>query len=113
MYGLLHNASDTRLASRFPAMLRELDADKRRLGVDNYGLAVTTLEEVFLSVARGQSELGSCLWEKPTTTHIGRSHANWFSFALELLPEKCDLGEFIVHASGFILSMYLKFYAGD
>ena len=34
-------------------MLRELDAEKRQLGTESYGLAVTTLEEVFLNVARG------------------------------------------------------------
>eukprot|EP00891_Asterochloris_glomerata_P006032 jgi/Astpho2/6032/e_gw1.00084.157.1_t len=35
-------------ASRFPELLRQLDDSKQRLGVASYGLAVTTLEEVFL-----------------------------------------------------------------
>lgn len=35
----------------FPALLGELDKSKDPLGVANYGLSVTTLEEVFLKVA--------------------------------------------------------------
>ena len=36
---------------RFPGLLQELEASKDALGVDSYGLAVTTLEEVFLTVS--------------------------------------------------------------
>lgn len=35
---------------RFPAMLRELEASEAELGISSYGLAETTLEEVFLAV---------------------------------------------------------------
>jgi hypothetical protein len=38
-------------ASAFPAALRALDAATAQLGVSSYGLSVTTLEEVFLSIA--------------------------------------------------------------
>jgi hypothetical protein len=38
-------------ASAFPAALRALDAATVQLGVSSYGLSVTTLEEVFLSIA--------------------------------------------------------------
>ena len=38
--------------SRFPPLLRELDSDKASLRVHSYGLSVTTMEEVFLNVAR-------------------------------------------------------------
>lgn len=38
-------------ACRFPALLRELEDSKADLGVDSYGLEVTTLEEVFLAVS--------------------------------------------------------------
>lgn len=37
---------------RFPALLRELDSEKKPLGVRSYGLSVTTMEEVFLNVSR-------------------------------------------------------------
>jgi hypothetical protein len=38
-------------AAAFPAALRALDAAAEQLGVSSYGLSVTTLEEVFLSIA--------------------------------------------------------------
>jgi ATP-binding cassette, subfamily A (ABC1), member 3 len=38
-------------SSSFSDMLRRLDGDSEQLGVSNYGLSVTTLEEVFLRVA--------------------------------------------------------------
>ena len=38
-------------ACRFPALLRELEDSKADLGVDSYGVEVTTLEEVFLAVS--------------------------------------------------------------
>ena len=39
---------------RFSELLRQLDDSKQRLGVASYGLAVTTLEEVFLKVSLQQ-----------------------------------------------------------
>ena len=44
---------------RFPELLRQLDNSKQRLGVASYGLAVTTLEEVFLKVSLQQGGLDS------------------------------------------------------
>ena len=53
---------------RFPELLRQLDNSKQRLGVASYGLAVTTLEEVFLKVSlqQGGSDSGSTqqVWGK-------------------------------------------------
>jgi hypothetical protein len=40
----------------FPGLLRDLEKEQRALGVDSYGLSVTTLEEVFLSVSAGAGE---------------------------------------------------------
>jgi ABC-type multidrug transport system ATPase subunit len=40
----------------FPALLRSLDAKGQDLGVQSYGLGVTTLEEVFLSVTKDSAE---------------------------------------------------------
>jgi ABC-type multidrug transport system ATPase subunit len=37
----------------FPELFKELDANLQRLGFSSYGISCTTLEEVFLSVARG------------------------------------------------------------
>lgn len=45
-YRLPHEA-----ASAFPPLLRQLQLEGERLGVGPYGLAVTTLEEVFLKVS--------------------------------------------------------------
>ncbi len=40
---------------RFPALLRDLEDSKAELGVNSYGLEVTTLEEVFLAVSAAAS----------------------------------------------------------
>ncbi len=42
--------------SAFPALLRSIDDRARDLGVQSYGLGVTTLEEVFLSVTKESAE---------------------------------------------------------
>ena len=39
-------------APKFPALLQELDANKQQLGISSYGIAITTLEDVFLKVRR-------------------------------------------------------------
>ena len=39
------------MVCRFPGLLQELEAAREALGIDSYGLAVTTLEEVFLTVS--------------------------------------------------------------
>jgi ATP-binding cassette subfamily A (ABC1) protein 3 len=36
-------------SSKFPALLEALDQTQRELGIVNYGLSVTTLEDVFVS----------------------------------------------------------------
>ena len=36
----------------FPAVFQELDARKEELSIDNYGISVTTLEEVFLKIGQ-------------------------------------------------------------
>lgn len=36
---------------KFPKLFDELDARKRELGFESYGVSITTLEEVFLKVA--------------------------------------------------------------
>lgn len=40
---------------RFPALLQDLEDSKAEIGVDSYGLEVTTLEEVFLAVSAAAS----------------------------------------------------------
>ena len=35
---------------KFPALLQELDVNLRLLGISSYGIAITTLEDVFLRV---------------------------------------------------------------
>jgi ATP-binding cassette subfamily A (ABC1) protein 3 len=37
---------------KFPTMFRQIDAKKEELGIINYGISVTTLEEVFLKVGQ-------------------------------------------------------------
>ena len=39
---------------KFPPLLNELDANKKALGISSYGVAVTTLEDVFLRVSKCQ-----------------------------------------------------------
>ncbi|CAM9216451.1 unnamed protein product [Ectocarpus fasciculatus] len=43
----------------FQGMLTEIDSRKTELGVNSYGLSVTTLEEVFLRVANGTADVES------------------------------------------------------
>ena len=40
-------------SKKFPALFNALDANKQKLGIDEYGISVTTMEEVFLKVAHG------------------------------------------------------------
>lgn len=40
-------------AAQFPALFRDLDDSKEGLGITQYGISVTTLEEVFLQVCGG------------------------------------------------------------
>ncbi|KAG7397743.1 hypothetical protein PHYBOEH_000282 [Phytophthora boehmeriae] len=40
----------------FPSMLEQLDADMQELGVQQYGISVTTLEEVFLRISQDRDE---------------------------------------------------------
>jgi ATP-binding cassette subfamily A (ABC1) protein 3 len=54
-------------SSRFPKMLRELDENKAQLGVINYGLSVTTLEEVFLRIGQNHA---ATVKEKATQTNL-------------------------------------------
>lgn len=44
-------------APSFPVLFSRLDADKRALGVDGFGVTVTTMEEVFMKVREDQSKL--------------------------------------------------------
>ncbi|CAM9216529.1 unnamed protein product, partial [Ectocarpus fasciculatus] len=46
-------------SSSFQGMLTEIDSRKTELGVNSYGLSVTTLEEVFLRVANGTADVAS------------------------------------------------------
>ena len=41
--------------AKFPALMRDLDSKRASLGISNWGLSVTTMEEVFLRVAGHQS----------------------------------------------------------
>eukprot|EP00903_Cladosiphon_okamuranus_P008962 g8576.t1 len=44
-------------SSSFQGMLTEIDDRKAELGIDSYGVSVTTLEEVFLRVANGTADV--------------------------------------------------------
>lgn len=41
--------------SAFPHMLQAIEEQQRQVGIDDYGLSVTTMEEVFLRVRAGTS----------------------------------------------------------
>ena len=40
-------------SAEFPSLLRALDQQGRAIGVDDFGISVTTMEEVFIKIARG------------------------------------------------------------
>lgn len=44
----------TNTSKRFPGLFDELDNDKQELGIQSYGISVTTVEEVFLKVAENR-----------------------------------------------------------
>ena len=46
-------------SAAFPLLLRELDVQRQALGVSDYGLSVTTLEEVFLKVAQEEDDVST------------------------------------------------------
>ncbi|POM80172.1 ABC transporters ABCA family, partial [Phytophthora palmivora] len=46
----------TASSEAFPSMLEHLDADMHQLGVQQYGISVTTLEEVFLRISQDHEE---------------------------------------------------------
>ncbi|CAN0021601.1 unnamed protein product [Pylaiella littoralis] len=46
-------------SSSFQAMLTEIDDRRAELGINSYGLSVTTLEEVFLRVANGTADVAA------------------------------------------------------
>lgn len=57
---------------RFAAMLEDLEASRGDLGIDSYGLTVTTLEEVFLAVsaAAAGAKTGAALPLDGTGPHV-------------------------------------------
>lgn len=57
------------LACSFAALLRELEEDKQQLGLLSCGLAVTTLEEVFLKVSANSE---AALDQKQAASTSGR-----------------------------------------
>ena len=46
----------TEQSAAFPAMLRELDSEKVAMGVEQYGLSMVTMEEVFLKVGHSAAD---------------------------------------------------------
>jgi hypothetical protein len=60
-------------AAAFPAALRALDAAAEQLGVSSYGLSVTTLEEVFLSIADQAVAMPPC---GSTAQHEQQQHSH-------------------------------------
>ena len=42
--------------AKLPALLKELSEKKKDLGINNFGLSVTTLEDVFLKVGAAETE---------------------------------------------------------
>ena len=56
-------------SSKFEALFADIDAQKESLGINSYGVSVTTLEEVFLKVARADQE-------EATANAVGQEPAN-------------------------------------
>lgn len=70
-------------SGQYAALLRQLDAQKAELGVDSYGLSVTTLEEVFLNItsavaAAAEERDGLLLLQQHQPRHQDRlSFSGW------------------------------------
>eukprot|EP01052_Picozoa_sp_SAG31_P002113 SAG31_NODE_71_length_28115_cov_4.128105_13_plen_1544_part_00 len=41
---------------RYPLLFTQFDSERKQLGIDHYGVSVTTMEEVFLRVAEGEGK---------------------------------------------------------
>ncbi|ETP35909.1 hypothetical protein F442_16025 [Phytophthora nicotianae P10297] len=55
----------------FPSMLEQLDAEMSALGVQQYGISVTTLEEVFLRISQDHEEQQEIVQHNPKNVSIG------------------------------------------
>ena len=53
----LHIIMPLQATHLFPAVLRQLEIRKDELGIKNFGISVTTLEEIFIKIARGDDEV--------------------------------------------------------
>ncbi|GMF48551.1 unnamed protein product [Phytophthora fragariaefolia] len=66
----------TASSEAFPVMLEHLDAEMYELGVQQYGISVTTLEEVFLRISQDHEEeqqMLPTLDRKPSTSVLDRT----------------------------------------
>ncbi|KAH7491511.1 hypothetical protein KRP22_003026 [Phytophthora ramorum] len=74
----------TASSEAFPAMLEHLDTEMHELGVQQYGISVTTLEEVFLRISQDHDQqqeqheadgevVSSLLERKPSASVVGRT----------------------------------------
>lgn len=45
-------------SARFPALLRDIEAQEAALGVRSYGISITSMEEVFLALLQEQHARG-------------------------------------------------------
>ena len=53
--------------SKFEEFFKELDLRKDELRIESYGISVTTLEEVFLRVGRGEEDIGGNVLKRTST----------------------------------------------
>lgn len=60
--------------SAFPDMLHDIEQEKKHVGIDDYGLSVTTMEEVFLRV---RAAALSCKWKHVTNSHCALVSPRW------------------------------------
>lgn len=68
---------------KFSQLLKELSENKTGLGVDNFGLSVTTMEDVFLAVGNTNSNEDN----HPTVSRYRRGYFE--AFVVEAISENC------------------------
>lgn len=97
----------THASASFPNLLRALDVEKKALGIEEYGVSLTTLEDVFLKIASENNHFSiNHATAKPTVTAEGSSCTRQFG---ALLKKRWQYGKRDWQVAGLGLVLPLLF----
>ena len=101
-------------SSLFPTLLSTLDDQKSSLGFTNYGLSVTTLEEVFLRVAKesgSEDAAAAAINENPSARDVKENQSNYNKSKTEVINDlsfssKPEFQTFSRHVTALLVKRY-------